>query len=68
MNEKRLCKDCPYLRYANVGLISSRYWCGASGGDGYFGSALGVRPWIAKPHPKCPLAKRRKREGGAQDE
>lgn len=51
---KRLCSDCEYLKGRKVGLVSWVYWCSKTG-NGYDGKALGIRPWINKPHPKCPL-------------
>lgn len=47
-----LCRDCRYCKSRMVGLVSSRYWCSLTGPDG---KAMGLYPWLAKPHPKCPL-------------
>lgn len=49
-----LCTDCKHLGSKSTGYISCRYWCKLTG-DGYNGKAMGVRPWIEKPHPRCPL-------------
>ncbi len=51
----RLCKDCPHARCTPGDNFQFRYWCGISDGDGVQGTALGIRPWYDKPHPKCPL-------------
>lgn len=50
----RLCRDCSKCKGARVGYVSHRYWCSLTG-DGYNGKAMGVYPWLDKPHPKCPL-------------
>ena len=55
MKEIKLCKNCEHLKSAKTGYISYRYWCGLTG-NGYDNKALGIRPWIEKPHPKCPLS------------
>ena len=49
-----LCKNCNKCKGARVGYVSHRYWCSLTG-DGWNGKAMGVYPWLDKPHPKCPL-------------
>ena len=49
-----LCKDCKKCKGTRVGYVSHRYWCSLTG-DGFNGKAMGVYPWLDKPHPKCPL-------------
>lgn len=44
---KRLCKDCLHCKSKQTGVVTFRYWCEIT--------KVGVRPWIEKPHPKCPL-------------
>lgn len=53
---KQLCKDCQHLksRQARPNAITTIYWCSLVG-DGRKGTSIGCRPWIEKPHPKCPL-------------
>lgn len=54
MKNKQLCGDCPHCKTVLVGYVSSRSWCKLTG-DGWNNKALGVYPWLKKPHPKCPL-------------
>jgi hypothetical protein len=49
---KRLCKDCLHCKSKQTGVVTFRYWCEIT--------KVGVRPWMEKPHPKCPL-----KSGGA---
>ena len=56
-----LCKNCKHRRTVMTGYISSRSFCKLAPGNGYDGTGLGVHPWYDKPHPKCPLNK--KKEG-----
>lgn len=51
-----LCRNCKHCKSARVGYVSSRSWCKLTG-DGWNGKAMGVYPWLDKPHPKCPLKK-----------
>jgi hypothetical protein len=51
----RLCKDCPHAKCTPGSHYRFRYWCGLSEGNGEEGTALGIRPWYALPHPLCPL-------------
>lgn len=44
---KRLCKDCLHCKSKQTGVVTFRYWCEIT--------KVGVRPWMEKPHPKCPL-------------
>ena len=60
---KQLCKDCPHLKSRQAGIITTIYWCGLVG-DGRKGASIGCRPWIEKPHPKCPLRDMRKEDEG----
>lgn len=48
----RLCKDCLHCKSKQTGVVTFRYWCEIT--------KVGVRPWMEKPHPKCPL-----KSGGA---
>lgn len=43
----RLCKDCLHCKSKQTGVVTFRYWCEIT--------KVGVRPWMEKPHPKCPL-------------
>ncbi len=56
MANKQLCRKCSHLGSARSGYMSFRHWCKLTG-DGYNNKAMGVNPWINKPHPKCPLNK-----------
>ena len=56
VTKKLLCKNCPHCKYKRTGYISYSYWCGLTG-DGWNGKAVGVYPWMTKPHQKCPLYK-----------
>ena len=49
-----LCRNCKKCKGTRVGYVSHRYWCSLTG-DGWNGKAMGVYPWLDKPHPKCPL-------------
>lgn len=49
-----LCRNCKHCKTARVGYVSSRSWCKLTG-DGWNNKAMGVYPWLDKPHPKCPL-------------
>lgn len=49
-----LCTDCSHLKGKRVGIVSSVYWCAVSPKD-KSGKQLGIKPWMKKPHPKCPL-------------
>lgn len=40
-------KDCLHCKSKQTGVVTFRYWCEIT--------KVGVRPWIGKPHPKCPL-------------
>ena len=44
---KRLCKDCLHCKSKQTGVVTFRYWCEVT--------KVGVRTWMEKPHPKCPL-------------
>jgi hypothetical protein len=44
---KRLCKNCLHCKSKQTGVVTFRYWCEIT--------KVGVRPWMEKPHPKCPL-------------
>lgn len=51
-----LCKDCKYCKTKYVGCCgSSRSYCDISSGSIAKGTRLGVRPWLNKEHPKCPI-------------
>lgn len=43
----RLCKNCLHCKSKQTGVVTFRYWCEIT--------KVGVRPWMEKPHPKCPL-------------
>ena len=51
----QLCADCKHLKSKRVGEITWVYWCGISPRDKRTGEKLGVRPWLRKPHRKCPM-------------
>ena len=54
-----LCKNCKHRRSVMTGYVSSRSFCKLAPGNGYDGTGLGVHPWYDKPHPKCPLNKKK---------
>lgn len=51
---KIICSKCEHLKSKLMGDVETVYWCGISKTKPN-GLKLGVYPWYAKPHPKCPL-------------
>ncbi len=54
-----LCSECKHLVGVSRGYISTRFYFKLAPGDGQNGTGLVVHPRYDKPHPKCPLNKKK---------
>lgn len=54
-----LCRDCKYCKTKHIRRVAEYWisWCGL--GPQSQGKRIGIRTELRKPHPKCPLKKRK---------